>query len=193
MASFNIHLAVGKGYASKNKIKNLKLFYNGIIDPDLAEDKFKSHYTGVEKKENLLLYLKTKVQLLSFLQENNFNNDYAKGIFLHLITDYLFFNDFFDIDYLENITYKEFIKDLYYSYDCTNDYLKKKYDIDLSNFENKLLMNIKKNKNKKIINDKESKNLLEESKLDKFIERVSNISLEEYRDKLLKNNENILP
>lgn len=45
----------------------------------------------------------------------------------------------------------------------------------------------------KVINDGIRKNILPMKDLEKFIERVSAISLEEYRLKLLKAKENILP
>ena len=58
MASFNIHLAVGKRYIEKTKaIKDEKEFYKGIIEPDLVSDKAVSHYTGIKDKNNLLIYL----------------------------------------------------------------------------------------------------------------------------------------
>lgn len=98
MASFDIHLAIGKSYILKNRnIINEEEFYKGIIAPDLVINKEKSHYSGKQNKEDLLDYLANKVQLFLYLKNNNINTDYDKGIFLHLITDYLFFNDFFFI------------------------------------------------------------------------------------------------
>lgn len=97
MASFNIHLAVGKRYLEKtNIIKNEKDFYKGIIEPDLVSDKKTTHYTGTNDKSDLLKYLSLKVQLKEYLKNESTDSDYQKGVFLHLITDYLFFNTFFD-------------------------------------------------------------------------------------------------
>lgn len=195
MASFNIHLAVGKRYAEKNKIEDLESFYNGIIEPDLVEDKTMSHYTGITDKQDLLLYLKNKTQLSLFLSENKIDNDYTRGVFLHLITDYLFFNDFFDSEYIEKISYDKFIKDLYYSYDICNEYLQNKYDLNLTTFKNKIDMNIKKDKTEKkaLQNEHELKNILEYKKLDNFIENLSNIDLKKYSERIIKYGENILP
>lgn len=199
MASFNIHLAIGKIYEGKNIVKDINSFYNGIIAPDLAKDKIISHYTGTSDRSDLIKYLKTKVQLTEFLNKNNLDNDYIKGMFLHLITDYIFFNDFFDIEYIENITYKEFIKDLYYSYDQTNEYINKKYNIDMLGFGNKININIEKNKENHNMKDhikleeKNQKNILTKDKLDDFISRVANINLEKYKNKIVKYNKNILP
>ena len=63
MASLTIHMAVGKRFIEKQNIKNIADFYKGNIAPDLANDKFASHYTGVKEKNDLILFLCKKVQL----------------------------------------------------------------------------------------------------------------------------------
>ena len=183
MASFYIHLAVAKRYIDKNNIKYPDELLVGANAPDEAIDKDKAHYTGIRKDNSLLTHLSTKVILRDFLKENSLESDYNKGVFLHLITDYLFFNDFFPQSYLENITYEDFCKDLYYSYSLTNEILKEQYSILVK--EPKVYS--------KIIDDGTRKNILHINDLEKFIEKVSDISLEKYRLKLLKAKENILP
>lgn len=116
MPSFNIHLAVGKVYLDTHKIENKTEFLKGIMDPDLAEDDHKSHYTGERKNGSFKEHLQTKVDLQKYLKENKIDNDYQKGYFLHLLTDYHFFNGFFEEQYIDNTSYSEFCKDLYYSY-----------------------------------------------------------------------------
>lgn len=185
MASFNIHLAIGKRYVEKfGTIKDEKEFYKGIIEPDLADKKEQSHYSGKQDKTKLLEYLENKVQLKEYLKNNNIDSDYEKGVVLHLITDYIFFNEFFDKNYLNNISYEDFCKDLYYSYGITNEYLENKYKIDYEDFIEKIKNNISKDSKEKNINSEIRRNILEISKLDKFIEDVSNISLEEYKNKI---------
>ena len=83
MASFSIHLAIGKRYLEKNKIENEKDFLLGVIDPDLAQDKRKSHYTGSTDTTNLEYFLSEKVLLNRYLETNNIDNNYDLGIFLH--------------------------------------------------------------------------------------------------------------
>ena len=128
-----------------------------------------------------------------FLSENEISNDYVKGVFLHLITDYLFFNDFIEANYLNTVSYNDFVKDLYYSYDYTNEYLLNKYNLDLSAYEKIIDENINNDKNEKETTFADGNNILPYDKLDAFIERVSNINLEKYKIKLLANNINILP
>lgn len=193
MASFSIHLAVAKRYVEKTNLINTKEFYKGIIEPDLVDDKKTSHYTGNKNKLDLLSYFANKVQLNEFLKNNNINSDYQKGVFLHLITDYLFFNNFFDNRYLKNISYEDFCKDLYYSYNLTNEYLEYKYNIVYTDFLNQIKDNIKKDKNEKNSNDEKRDNILPIDKIDEFIEYVSDISLEDYRNKIVGADKNILP
>lgn len=193
MASFNILFAVGQRYIDKNHIKNIDVFMQGILDPDLAEDKKKSHYTKKRINDTLLTHLQTKVSLYDFLKENSMETDYKKGIFLHLITDYLFFNDFFDLEYIKNVDYENFCKDLYFSYDLTNSYLQKKYNINTDKFKNEINNNIKKdNQEKQIKINEKRNNILDTSKLNSFIEKVSDINLEEYKNKILEVKNNLL-
>lgn len=192
MASFNIHLAIANKYLVKNHINNKKEFYNGIIDPDLVENKIQSHYTDLKSKNLLIPYLEGKAQLNKFLLENDIDTDYNKGVFLHLITDYLFFKDFFDNDYLINITYDDFVKDLFYSYKYVNNYLENKYKLDLNQFGDKLTTSIKNDINTKKSECNDFKNILEFDKLDLFIEKVSSVNLNEYKAKIILNNKNVI-
>lgn len=187
MPGFNIHLSVAKRYAEKhNEIKNLDDFYKGVLAPDLVEDKKVSHYTVLQDKNNLVKHLENKVNLENYLKSNCVKSDYEKGVFLHLITDYLFFTKFFEKEYLKNVSYNKFLNDLYYSYDETNEYLVKKYGIDYNSISSKVTDNVNKNK-VSIKVSTGNKNILDISNLDKFIEEVSDVSLKEYENKILKN------
>ena len=194
MASFSIHLAIGKRYFEKSKIiTNEKEFFRGIIEPDLVKDKKISHYTGTQDKTDLSNYLSNKVLLYRFLLNEKIDTDYQKGVFLHLVSDYLFFNTFFDKDYLLHTSYSDFCKDLYYSYDITNGYLERKYNISYTDFVDKIKDNIKKDQKEKNISSEIRTNILPFFKLDNFIEYVSNINLHDYSEKIIKSKENVLP
>lgn len=184
IASFNIHLAVAKKYCEKNNIKDVENFYEGSIKPDLVENKKITHYTGYCDKSNLKRYLLEKVRLDKFLENENIDSDFQKGIFLHLVTDFLFFNDFFEKEYIEKNNYDSFIKDLYYSYRITNYILIEKYSISkLKSIEEIMNKNIK--EKLKNVNDQFGNNILPMNKLELFIENVSSINLEEYKNKNL--------
>lgn len=190
MPGFNIHLAIGKRYIEKQKniIKNENSFYNGLVAPDLVTDKKVSHYTAETNTSNLEKYLQGKVRLDLYLKENKVETDFEKGVFLHLFTDYLFFNEFFKKEYIKNITYQDFVRDLYYSYEKTNDYLNKKYNIDFSIFGDRLIKNIEKNKKEKNLKEdmKNRKLIFSEKDLDEFIEKVSSINIDEVVMRLIR-------
>ena len=113
MAGYVIHLAVAEAYKSKHPddIENYDDFIQGIIFPDSVYDKSITHYG--EKS--------SKVNLREFLKENEINNDYDKGYFLHLVTDYIFYNKFLEC----------FSKDIYNDYDVTNKELIDKYNVTI--------------------------------------------------------------
>lgn len=192
MPGFNIHLAIGKRYIEKQKnkkdvIKNENSFYNGLVAPDLVNDKKISHYTTETNKNNLEKYLLGKVRLDLYLKDNKVETDFEKGVFLHLLTDYLFFNKFFEKEFIKNIDYQDFVRDLYYSYEMTNEYLNKKYNIDFSIFGDRLEKNIRKNKKEKKLEDsdlKEKKLIFSEKDLDEFIEKISSINIKEVENEI---------
>ncbi len=192
MPGFNIHLAIGKRYIEKQKnkkdvIKNENSFYNGLVAPDLVNDKKISHYTTETNKNNLEKYLLGKVRLDLYLKDNKVETDFEKGVFLHLLTDYLFFNEFFEKEFIKNIDYQDFVRDLYYSYEMTNEYLNKKYNIDFSIFGDRLEKNIRKNKKEKKLEDsdlKEKKLIFSEKDLDEFIEKISSINIKELENEI---------
>lgn len=182
MASFAIHLAVGKRYLEKiGGILDKESFYEGILAPDFAIVKDDSHYSGKNRDvTHLTSYLASKVDLNCYVSEVEIDTDYQKGVFLHLITDYVFFTNFFDSFYLEHHSYQEFYQDLYYSYDVIHNNIVKKYQIELSFFSDKVLNDIENTrKNKKLTKDIR-KNILPYDKVYSFIEQVTDLSLEEY-------------
>ncbi len=189
MPSFNIHLAVAKRYIEKhNDIKNTLEFYKGSIAPDLTDNKDKTHYTAPRKdSESLNNYLIKKVVLNRYLEENDILTDYDKGVFIHLITDKIFFTNYFTKQYLDNFIKRTFLNNLYYSYVNSNEYLEDKYKIGMYDVLDEKIVNgnIKNNMRAKKVTDCEGTNILLPDKLDNFIEKVSDINLEDYKTKVL--------
>ena len=110
MPGYVIHLAVGKVYSQNNEIKNIKDFEKGIITPDILFDKAKSHYGQYSSKPGLDKYIQVSGTNL---------NSYQEGYFLHLVTDYLFYNKF--LSQWNAIIYKD--------YDILNARIIRKYGI----------------------------------------------------------------
>lgn len=112
MAGYVIHLAVAEEYLKKTKVKeNYEEFIEGIIAPDDVKDKSQTHYG---EKSNL-------TRLDDFFKDRNLANSFNRGYFLHLVTDYIFYNKVFD-------TYS---KDIYNDYDILNAILIEKYNVKL--------------------------------------------------------------
>lgn len=135
MAGFMIHLAIGKRYIEKHKleIENEEEFYRGIIAPDLYEGNYKnkseSHYGmwgDYQAITNIDEFLKdSKVDM---------SKDYWKGYFVHLLSDYYFYQKDFCNEYSEIIKNRD---KFYSDYDCLNKELIEMYDIPkLDNINN---------------------------------------------------------
>lgn len=112
MAGYVIHLAVAEEYLKLHPEEQYEEFIEGVIFPDSVTKKSMTHYGKSSAYTNLA----------EFLKENNIDNSYKKGYFLHLLTDYLFYNY-----YLE-----EFDKaKMYNDYDILNNSLIHKYKVKL--------------------------------------------------------------
>lgn len=193
MPSFNIHLAIARKYCEKHEIKNKEEFYRGSIDPDLVTDKSVSHYTGKRDKNYLEEFLYEKVRLDKFLENQVVDSEYKLALFLHLATDYIFFNGLFEREYIRNISYDDFIQDLYHSYYVTNVYLEEKYRIHDLGLDEVMNTNIKNTLKRMQIDNTHGNNILPEEKLESFIEYMSDLDVEKYIEKIKKENKNVLP
>lgn len=111
MAGYVIHLAVAEEYIKNysNDIDNYKEFIEGVIAPDSVKDKSLTHYGPKSSKPNLKL----------FFEDKDINDSFNKGYFLHLVTDYLFYNKFLEF----------FSKDIYNDYDILNKSLVKEFKV----------------------------------------------------------------
>lgn len=154
MPGYVIHLAVGKVYQKNNEIKDVESFERGVIAPDLAKDKAKSHYGTYSSSPDLNKYL----------TERKVTNEFDEGYFLHLLTDYLFYNKFLET----------WDKHIYDDYDKLNDRIMKKYNVIIP---------------EELLNEVKTKNgepeILNEGKIYRFIDAVGKINIR----KILEENE----
>lgn len=158
MAGYVIHLAVAEEYIRKHPedVKNHNNFIEGVIFPDNVVDKSITHYG--EKS--------SRVNLKRFLEENEKKDDYNKGYFLHLVTDYIFYNKLLEY----------FSKDIYNDYDILNKKLQERFCV-------KLPENIK----QKVFYKEGKTKILELESVIKFIEKISDYDLKEIKESILKN------
>lgn len=113
MPGYVIHLAVAEKYLKKHKCKNedYNEFIEGVSYPDSTKIKSETHYGEKSSESNIY----------EFLKEHELNNSFERGYFLHLLTDYLFYNRY--IDTISN--------EIYSDYDILNDKLIEKYNVKL--------------------------------------------------------------
>ena len=163
MPGYVIHLSVANRYIEKHpeEIKDHNKFIEGVISPDGVTDKSTTHYGPKSSKVNLKL----------FLESNEINDDFNKGYFLHLVTDYLFYNRFLDY----------FSKDIYNDYDILNKTLEEKYNVKIP----------EEVKNKVFYKTGETKILNLESVIE-FIEKTSEYKLEYIKQRVMENDINWL-
>ena len=158
MPGFVIHLAVANEYMNKhkNEIKNKQEFIKGCIYPDLTtkEGKQKTHF-GKSSAE---------VILRDFLTSIDINTDFNKGYFLHLLTDYIFYNKI--------LPYTS--KEIYNDYDILNKYLIEKYKVEICDTI----------KDKVFFKEGETK-ILNKELAEKTINESSAIKLENVRNEIL--------
>ena len=193
MPSFNIHLAVAIKYCENHMIENKEEFFKGNIAPDLVTDKSISHYTGMRDKNFLRQFVFEKVRLNEFLKENNVESDFEKGVFLHLATDFIFYQEILSDEYLASVDYDKMIQDLYYTYRKTNHYLEEKYNIHSLNLDEVMESNIKKTLIRMNVDDSKGKNLLPENIMENFIDKVSKLNIYDYIEKIKREDKNVFP
>lgn len=159
MPGFVIHTAIGQEYFKKHKkLENYDEFIKGNLQPDLIKDKSKSHYGKSPAYTNLK----------EFLNDNKIDNSLNKGMFLHLIADYLFYNH-----YLNKISSEI----LHNDYDLTNEFLINKYDVKLP-----------KNVDKYVYFKEGIPEILTKELAIKVIDEISNLDIEKVEEEVLKGN-----
>lgn len=119
MAGFVIHLAVAEEYLKNNKEYNIneREFLKGVVAPDLVDDKKITHHganiQGVKKDI-----------LKEFFKEHKLENSYWLGYYLHLVTDYYFYNVYFSKNKSKNGSF-------YNDYDVLNEMILEKYKVKI--------------------------------------------------------------
>lgn len=158
MPGYVVHLAIAQEYLKKHKKDFSQDFILGVIAPDFTDNKSQTHYGKSPAYTNLG----------SFLESNEINSYFQQGYFLHLVTDYLFYNY-----YVENFKKPQ----IYDDYDFTNEFLINKYNVNLpEQVKNKVFF---KSGNPQILTLSFACN---------FIDEISSLTLEEIEKEIKTNN-----
>ena len=112
MPGYVIHLATAKVHLREHDdVRDTSAFLRGVIAPDMTLPKDKSHYGDDTANPGLDLFADT----------HDLRDDYQRGYFFHLLTDYLFYNR-----YLSDFEWSPAVYD---DYDRLNARLVKAYDV----------------------------------------------------------------
>ena len=174
MPCIAIHLAVAKKYLEKHPDENYNEFILGTIAPDITLDDVNKYINGVftdknsrhfgtnNKTDDIIEYMKNKVDFKKFFEINDINSSFLRAYFLHL---------------LKGLSFMDAVKLGYSDYDLITAKLIKKYNLNIP-MEVKNLISMKEEGDLQII---------DEVTVDNFINEMSNIDLYD-RKKLLTNN-----
>jgi len=140
VASIYTHLAIAKLYLEKNEVKDTHAFCDGSVMPDVTSEKENSHYGNRGETKDLIKRHKEKIGLAEFLQANPDDTDFNRGRFLHLLTDYKYYNELMPNDYLKTIDFPTWTRDLFYTIKYHEKYLIEKYNLsfDMTSMKDKL-------------------------------------------------------
>lgn len=186
MACATIHLAIAKKYLDKYDNFNAKDFIAGTLYPDADVDNDATHYTDKRRGSDNVSHVRGKVNLYAFLKEHENLNDFEMGWFIHLVTDYLFFEECFTEKYLSSISYDEFCKELYHAYYVVNQYLEEKFGLTREYYYEAY-------PDAYYPGIPYEECILPKEMVDRFIDRVDSINIEAYIEKIKKNGRNIKP
>lgn len=158
MPGYVVHIAIAQEYLKKHEKDFSQDFILGVIAPDFTDDKSRTHYGKSPAYTNLG----------SFLKNNEINSYFQQGYFLHLVTDYLFYNY-----YVENFKKPQ----IYDDYDFTNEFLINKYNVTLPE-------QVK----DKVFFKSGNPQILTLPFACKFIDEISSLTLEEIEKEIKTNN-----
>lgn len=121
MAGYVIHLIIADEYLRKTEevIKDKEEFIKGVIYPDSVKIKGETHYSP---------YYSSDVNLYEFVKANidKLDEDFYKGYFLHLLTDFLFYKKHFVLPKAGIAT-----EIIHNDYDILNNELLEKYKTNI--------------------------------------------------------------
>ena len=185
MPCLAIHLAVAKKYLEKHPNENKDDFILGTITPDIDYPTIDKYINGVSSDKNshhfgynyettdLIQYMKKKVDFGLFFEQNDINTTFLRAYFLHLLCDYYFFGEYITDDRINDLSFIDAVKIGFNDYNIITPKLIRKYDLIIPDEIKDIISNPG-------IGDIK---LLNESTVDRFIDDMANLDLENERSK----------
>lgn len=145
MPCISVHLAVAKKYLEKHPEENKADFVLGSIAADfkkedididnyinlVTDDKNARHFGQTNQVDNIIDYMKKKVDLGLFLKNNEINNSFMRAYFLHLLCDYYFFGDYIFDESIAKLPLMDAVKIGYNDYSLITPILIEKYQLEV--------------------------------------------------------------
>ena len=192
MPCVSIHLAVAKKYLENHPEENTTDFVMGSIAADFSEDEISvkdyitltsddknaRHFGLTNQANNIIDYMKKKVDLGLFLKNNEINNSFMRAYFLHLLCDYYFFGDYIYDDKLNKYPLKDAVMMGYNDYSLITPILIKKYNLDVPEVARKYTD----------LKGTGEISFLKVDLVDKFISDMASLDLEEEKEKYINTN-----
>ena len=187
MPCLAMHLAVAKKYLEKHPEENKEDFILGTIAPDInmpningyingVTDDKNSHHFGLNfKTEDIIEYMKKKVDFNLFFQSNDIDTSFLRAYFLHLLCDYRFFGEYVTDERLVGLSFMDAVKIGFNDYDLITPILISKYNLEVPE------------QIKDIVSKKGegNLNLLNEELVYRFIDEMADVNLENEKNKLI--------
>ncbi len=190
MPCIAIHLAIAKKYLEKHN-ENKEEFILGTLAPDFSMEntnkfikvndvnKNSRHFGSNFHPTSLKEYMKGKTSFKLFFNDNDLTNSFIKGYFLHLLSDYYFFDMCINDERLDGLSLQDGVKIGYNDYDLITEILINKYNLDIPEIAKDIMS--RKGYGKLQI--------LDENRVDIFINNMSNLDLSKEKIKMLKKEE----
>lgn len=191
MPCLAIHLAVAKEYLNKHPEENEQEFILGTIAPDIeivniekhikgaASDKNSRHFGENYEITNAMEYIKKKVNIRKFLDNNHLNTSFSRAYFLHLICDKLFFKEYVNYKNIECMSKEDIITKGYADYNRITPIIVKKYDLEVPELIKEIISGH---------SDGELE-LINKDGVYKFIEEMASLDILSFKDDIIKSNE----
>ena len=182
MACSSLHILIAEQYCKEHNIHNTKPYLEGAILPDIQADKVSSHFGKKIRPTSLKEALEAKIDIKECINSLNFNDETQRGIFLHLLTDYIYYNFLYE-EKFESISLPTILASIANDASVMTKEITKKHNISLPE------------KYHQLIQPKEDCGkylLFKGDKLNNFIKLVSSLQIDDAKKSILKNEKDFL-
>ena len=182
MACTALHILIAEKYCEKHKVENPLIYLDGAILPDIQKDKVASHFGKDIKPMSVKEALDAKVDIKTCAKTLDFEKDVDKALFLHLLTDYVYYNFLYQ-GIIDGTPLKVILSDIENDSGVMTKQIQNTHAYTLPN-EISYLLNEKENCGEY--------RLFNGDKFDAFVNLISSFDLKQVKKEILKNPSNFL-